>query len=101
MLNQLMLPQAGEYVTFKQAMDEGHPVKKGEKSSMVFFFKFFETVDEDTGEEKTIPLLKLSDIRRKAYELPLEEKAAALVARANDEGGKDNISVILINTSRL
>ena len=34
-------------------------------------------------------------------ELPLEEKAAALVARANDEGGKDNISVILINTSRL
>ncbi len=57
-LNQLMLPQAGEYVTFKQAMDEGHPIKKGEKSYMVFFFKFFETVDEDTGEEKTIPLLK-------------------------------------------
>ncbi len=33
--------------------------------------------------------------------LPLEEKAAELVARANDAGGKDNISVILINTSRL
>ena len=33
--------------------------------------------------------------------LPLEEKAAALVARANDAGGKDNISVILVNTSRL
>lgn len=57
-LNQLLLPQAGEYVTFKQAMDEGHPVKKGEKASMVFFFKFIETLDKDTGEIQTIPLLK-------------------------------------------
>jgi protein phosphatase len=30
----------------------------------------------------------------------LEEKAKALVARANEAGGKDNISVILIDTSR-
>lgn len=57
-LNQLMLPQAGEYVTFKQAIEEGHPVKKGEKSSMVFFFKFIEVDDKDTGERKEIPLLK-------------------------------------------
>ena len=35
-----------------------------------------------------------------ATDLPLEDKAAELVARANDAGGKDNISVILINTSR-
>ena len=41
-LNQLMLPQAGEYVTFKQALAEGHPVRKGEKSHMVFFFKMVE-----------------------------------------------------------
>lgn len=34
-------------------------------------------------------------------DLPLEEKAAALVACANEAGGNDNISVILINTSRL
>ena len=33
--------------------------------------------------------------------LPLEDKAAELVALANEAGGKDNISVILINTSRL
>lgn len=37
-LNQLLLPQDGEYVTFKQAIEEGHPVKKGEKASMVYFF---------------------------------------------------------------
>ena len=39
-------------------MDEGYPVKKGEKASMVFFFKFIETADIDTGEIQTIPLLK-------------------------------------------
>ena len=57
-LNQLLLPKEGEYVTFRQAMEEGHPVKKGEKASAVFFFKFLETVDKDTGEIKTVPLLK-------------------------------------------
>ena len=57
-LNQLLLPYDGEYVTFKQAAEEGHPVKKGEKASAVFFFKFIETEDKDTGEKKTVPLLK-------------------------------------------
>ena len=57
-LNQLLLPKAGEYVTYKQAIEEGHPVKKGEKASMVYFFKFIDGVDKDTGEVKKIPLLK-------------------------------------------
>ncbi len=57
-LNQLMLPQSGEFVTYKQAIEEGHPVKKGEKASMVYFFKFIDSVDKDTGEKKKIPILK-------------------------------------------
>ncbi len=57
-LNQLLLPKPGEYVTFKQAIEEGHPVKKGEKASMVYFFKFIDGEDKDTGEAKKIPLLK-------------------------------------------
>lgn len=57
-LNQLLLPYDGEFVTFKQAAEEGHPVKKGEKASAVFFFKFIESEDKDTGEKKTVPLLK-------------------------------------------
>ena len=57
-LNQLLLPQPGEYVTFKQAIEEGHPVRKGEKASMVFFFKFIDGEDKETGEVKKIPLLK-------------------------------------------
>lgn len=57
-LNQLLLPYPGEYVTFNQAIEEGHPVKKGEKASMVFFFKFIDSEDKDTGETKKIPMLK-------------------------------------------
>ena len=57
-LNQLLLPQAGEYVTFRQAIEEGHPVKKGEKASMVYFFKIIDAEDKETGEKKQIPLLK-------------------------------------------
>ena len=57
-LNQLLLPNAGEYVTFRQAIEEGHPVKKGEKASMVYFFKFIDAEDEKTGEKKQIPLLR-------------------------------------------
>ena len=57
-LNQLLLPKAGEYVTFRQAIEEGHPVKKGEKASMVYFFKFIDAEDEKTGEKKQIPLLR-------------------------------------------
>lgn len=57
-LNQLLLPQPGEYVTYKQVIEEGHPVKKGEKASMVYFFKFIDSKDEETGKDKQIPLLK-------------------------------------------
>ena len=57
-LNQLMLPQTGEYVTFKQALAEGHPVRKGEKSHMVFFFKIVENKDRDTGEISSVPFLR-------------------------------------------
>ena len=57
-LNQLLLPYDGEYVTFRQAIEEGHPVKKGEKASMVYFFKFIDAEDKETGEKKQIPLLK-------------------------------------------
>ena len=57
-LNQLLLPKEGEYVTYKQAAEEGHPVRKGEKASAVYFFKFLEKEDEETGKIKSIPLLR-------------------------------------------
>ena len=58
LLNQMMLGRAGEYVTFKQCQQEGGKVKKGEKASMVVFWKWVETEDEETHEKKEVPFLR-------------------------------------------
>ncbi len=59
LLNQLLLGgRGGEYLTFQQAQKEGGRVKKGEKASMVVFWKWLTVEDEDTGEEKSVPFLR-------------------------------------------
>lgn len=51
LLNHLLLGgKSGEYITYKQCVQAGGHVRRGEKSHMVVFWKPFETVDEDTGE---------------------------------------------------
>ena len=62
LLNQMMLGRAGEYVTFKQCQQEGGKVKKGEKASMVVFWKWVETEDEETHEKKEIPFLRYYNV---------------------------------------
>ena len=63
LLNQLLLGgRGGEYVTFQQAQKEGGRVKKGEKSSMVVFWKWLTVEDEDTGEEKDVPFLRYFNV---------------------------------------
>lgn len=65
LLNQMLLPKAGEWLTPKQAMDAGADFT-GAKASRIYFFRVVEknTVvkDEQTGEEKTVresyPVLK-------------------------------------------
>ena len=47
LLNQLMLGRPGEYLTFKQCQEAGGKVKKGEKASMVVFWKWIEQEDEE------------------------------------------------------
>ena len=43
-LNQILLGcRSGEFVTFKEAQRGGGYVKKGEKSSMIVFWKFLES----------------------------------------------------------
>ena len=56
-INNLLL-SPGEYATFKQIKEAGGKVKKGEKSSIVVFWKWFENEDPDTGEMKKVPFLK-------------------------------------------
>lgn len=63
LLNQILLAKPGEYATFKQITDEGGRVKKGAKSSMVVFWKWIETEDEDNpGEMKKIPFLRYYNV---------------------------------------
>ena len=61
-INPMLLPYGGEYLTFLQARNLGGNVRKGEKSSMVVFFKPLEVDDNKTGEKRTIPLLKYSNV---------------------------------------
>lgn len=62
LLNQMLLGRAGEYATFKQVQQEGGRVRKGEKSSMIVFWKWMTVKDEETDEEKEIPLLRYYNV---------------------------------------
>ncbi len=46
------------WMTFKQAKAAGGQVRKGEKGSLVTFWKLYEKEDKVTGEEVTLPVLK-------------------------------------------
>ena len=62
LLNQLMLGRPGEYATFKQVQEAGGRVRKGEKASMVVFWKITEQEDEKTGEKKQVPFLRYYNV---------------------------------------
>ena len=62
LLNQLMLGRPGEYLTFKQCQKAGGKVRKGEKASMMVFWKFIEQEDEETGEKKQVPFLRYYNV---------------------------------------
>ena len=62
LLNQLMLGRPGEYLTFKQCQQAGAKVKKGERASMVVFWKFIEQEDEETHEKREVPFLRYYNV---------------------------------------
>jgi len=48
LLNQMLLGcRSGEFVTFKEAQREGGHIKKGEKASMIVFWKFLDSAKRD------------------------------------------------------
>ena len=48
LLNQMLLGcRSGEFITFKEAQREGGRIKRGEKASMIVFWKFLESVKHD------------------------------------------------------
>lgn len=64
-INLFLLPRDyadNRWVSFKQAGDLGGKVRKGEKSSLVVFWKPIEVDDDKTGRKKTIPLLRYYNV---------------------------------------
>ena len=61
-INTLLLSLAGHespyWVTFKQAKTLGGSVRKGEKGSMVVFYKTWDREDKVTGEVDHIPVMR-------------------------------------------
>ena len=62
LLNQMLLGRAGEWLTYKQVNAEGGYVRKGEKASMVVFWKWIDKEDEETGETTKIPFLRYYNV---------------------------------------
>lgn len=62
LLNQMLLGRPGEYATYKQIQQAGGYIKKGQKASMVVFWKWIEQEDEETGEKKEIPFLRYYNV---------------------------------------
>ena len=66
MLNQWLLGEPGEYLTFNQIKDLGGQIKKGEKAKFVVFYTRvdYKVKDEKTGEEKlaSYPLLRYYNV---------------------------------------
>ena len=62
LLNQMLLGRGGEYLTFKQCQKAGGKVRRGAKASMVVFWKWIETEDEETGEKKEVPFLRYYNV---------------------------------------
>jgi antirestriction protein ArdC len=50
------------WLTFNQARERGGMVKKGEKASMVVFWKQYETTDKETGEPTKVPVLRYYNV---------------------------------------
>ena len=62
LLNQMLLGRPGEYATYAQIQKAGGHVKKGEKASMVVFWKWIEQEDEETHEKMEVPFLRYYNV---------------------------------------
>jgi len=100
LLNQMLLGRGGEYVTFNQCRQEGGKVKKGEKASMVVFWKFIEQEDEETGEKKQVPFLRYYNVFHIDQCEGLEAKRLpSLPQTANADDAAENIIASYVQRS--
>ena len=68
LLNQMMLPEEGEYITYRQIQSEGGRLKKGAKGYPICFWKNYQTTvrnpETNVEEEKDIPCLRYYTVFR-------------------------------------
>lgn len=77
LINQMLLCMEGEWFTYKQAEALGAKVRKGEKSSMVVFWKQYKKTEKNAkgeDEEVTIPVLKYFNVFHESQIEGLPEK---------------------------
>ena len=74
-LNKLLL-DGGEYITFKQCAENKGKVKKGAKSNLVIFWKWYEKEIEVEGEKKieNLPVLRYYNVFHISDCLGIESK---------------------------
>lgn len=60
LLNQMLLGRPGEYATFRQIQQEGGYVRKGEKASMVVFWKVMEQGIRKRANRKPFPFCAIT-----------------------------------------
>lgn len=63
--NQILLPERGEWATFKQWQEAGGHVKKGEKASFCIFWKLYEKKSKDASDDEKpeyLPVLRYYNV---------------------------------------
>jgi len=80
------------WLTFNQAKDRGGNVRKGEKSSIVVFWKQYDTTDKDTGEAVRVPVLRYYNVfnaeQIEGVEIPDAVKYEPIDFKSIDEAEK-------------
>lgn len=54
--------ESSYWVTFNQCRQNNGTIRKGERSSIVVFWKTYDTTDKETGEAKTVPVLRYYNV---------------------------------------
>lgn len=68
-LNQMLLQREGEYLTYNECQKEGGHIRKGEKASMVVFWKWIDKTDDNDekvigadGKHEQVPYLRYYNV---------------------------------------
>lgn len=86
------------WLTFKQALEKGGNVRKGEKGSHVVYVSHVERVDEKTGEKRRIPFLKDYTVFNVAQCDGLDLEALKPVKPRHSESRDPEIDAFLAST---